>query len=109
MSSDLCKFGGFDLIIADLPEGLPVPNVSSPPNAIPYWNAHNTHDIEALFEFVDGYLTDDAPLVLFMPEFKTVRDDVRTYAATYGFALAKDWWAMNELPLCLPTNTKLTV
>jgi hypothetical protein len=109
VSSEICKFGGFDLIIADLPEGLPVPNVSSPPDLIPSWNAHNSKDIEALFEFADGFLTDDAPLLLFLPEFKTIRDDVRSYAASYGFALAKDWWAINELPLCLPTDTKLTV
>jgi hypothetical protein len=48
-------------------------------------------------------------LLLFLLEFKTVRDDVRAYAASYGFALAKDWWAINELPLCLPTNTKITI
>jgi hypothetical protein len=92
-----------------LPEGLPVPNVSSPPDIIPSWNAHNSKDIEALFEFADGFLTDDAPLLLFLPEFKTIRDDVKAYAASYGFALAKDWWGINELPLCLPTDTKLTV
>ena len=92
-----------------MPEGLPVPNVSSPPDLIPSWNAHNSKDIEALFEFADGFLTDDAPLLLFLPEFKIIRDDIRAYAASYGFALAKDWWAINELPLCLPTDTKLTV
>ncbi len=53
-----------------MPEGLPVPNVSSPPDLIPTWNAHNSKDIEALFEFADGFLTDDAPLLLFLPEFK---------------------------------------
>jgi hypothetical protein len=93
----------------DLPDGLPVPNASSPPDIIPSWNAYNSKDIEALFEFADGFLTDDAPLLLFLPEFKTIRDDVRAYAASYGFALTKDWWGINELPLCLPTNTKLTV
>ena len=76
---------------------------------IPSWNAHNSKDIEALFEFVDGFLTDDAPLLLFLPGFKTIRDNVRAYAALYGFTLAKDWWGINELPLYLPAHTKLTV
>ena len=62
-----------------------------------------------MFEFIDDFLTDDTPLLLFFPEFKTIRDDVKVYAASYGFALAKDWWGINDLPLCSPTDTKLTV
>ena len=62
-----------------------------------------------MFEFADGFFTDDAPLLLFFLEFKTVRDDVRAYAASYGFALANDLWAINELPLCLLTDTNLRV
>ena len=64
---------------------------------IPSWNAHN------------WFLTNDVSLLLFLPEFKTVRDDVRAYGVLYIFALAMDWWAINELPLCLPTDTKLIV
>ena len=75
----------------DLPEGLPVLYMFSPPDLIPSWNGHNLKDIETLFEFVDGFLTDDASLLLFFPEFKVIRDDIRAYAASYGFALAKDW------------------
>ena len=52
----MCKFGGFDRIIADLPEDLHVPNVSSHPDLIPSWNAHNSKDIEALFGFVHSFL-----------------------------------------------------
>ena len=37
------------------------------------------------------FLTYDTPLCLFLPEFKTISDDVRAYAASYGFALANDW------------------
>jgi hypothetical protein len=77
--------------------------VSSPPYIIPSWNAYNSKDIEALFEFADGFLTDDAPLLLFLPEFKTIRDDVRAYAASYGFALTKDWWGINEFVI-MSTN-----
>lgn len=109
VSSEDCTFGGFDLIIADLPEGLPVPNVSSPPHVIPAWNDHKRKNIEALFEFACAYLTDDGPLLLFVPEKKDVRDDVRTFAASYDFVLRKDWWGFNELPLCYPLDTSLTV
>ena len=62
-----------------------------------------------MFEFADGFFTDDAPLLLFLPEFKAIRDDVRAYAPSYGFALAKDWWGIHELSLCLPTDTKFII
>lgn len=109
VSSEACTFRGFDLIIADLPEGLPVPGISFPPLAIPTWNVHNSKDVEALFEFASAYLTDDGPLLLFVPEKKDVRDDVRTFAASYDFILHKDWWGFSELPLCSPVNAALTV
>ena len=47
--SEICKFGRFYLIIAYLPEGILVPNVSSPLDLISYWKAHNSKDIKALF------------------------------------------------------------
>ena len=84
-------------------------NASFPPNLILSYNAHNSKDIEVLFEFADGFLKYDAPLLLFIAEFNTVRDDVRACVASCGFALAKDWWAINELSLRLPTNTKIIV
>ena len=34
MTLKACTFGGFHLIVVDLSEGLPLPNVSSPPNNI---------------------------------------------------------------------------
>lgn len=70
VSSNISKFGGFDLIIADLPEGLLIPNVSSPLNSIPSWNEYNHKDIEALFEFAIGFLTYNASLLSFLPELK---------------------------------------
>ena len=70
VSSHICEFGGFDLIIANLLEGLLIPSVSYPPNSIPSWNGYNPKDIEALFEFANGFLTDNAILLLFLPKFK---------------------------------------
>ena len=93
----------------DLPDGLHVRNVYSPPDLILLWNVRNSKAIEALFEFADGFLIDNTPLLLLLPEFKIFRDDVKAYATSYAFALANDWWAINELPMCLPTYTKLTV
>ena len=100
VSLEDCSFGGFDHIIADLPEGLPVPNVSTPSHVIPAWNDHKRKNIEALFEFACTYLTDDGIFLLFVHEKKNVKVDVRTFAASHNFVLRKDWWGFNELPLC---------
>lgn len=38
-----------------------------------------------------------------------VKDNVRTFVASYDFSLWKDWWGFNELPLCSPLDTTLTI
>lgn len=86
-----------------------MPNISFPPHAIPVWNVHKKKNIEALFEFVCAYLTNDGPLLLFVTKKENVRDDVRTFSASYDFVLQKDWWGFNKLPLCYPLNTSLIV
>lgn len=40
----------------DLPDDLPMPHLSSPPQSIPKWNRHNVDIVEAIFEFNDAYL-----------------------------------------------------
>lgn len=73
----------FDLIVADLPEGLLVPNVSSPPQSILDWNKHNLSHIEALFEFTYAYLIDNVcMLIIMIRKFKVVRWDVMIYTTT---------------------------
>lgn len=58
------------IIIIDKPEGLPVPNISSSPNAFPLWKVYNEDHVEALFEFCRAYLKDDACILVFMPRVK---------------------------------------
>ena len=47
ISNDTCPHKGFDLLIADFLEGLPVPLVS--PSAISKWNKNDSDEIEAIF------------------------------------------------------------
>ena len=109
MSSVLCPHRGFDLLIGDLPEGLHVPQISSPPSDVPQWNKHSTTEVEAIFEFAFSFLHDDAFILLFIPECKDVRQDVRTYSATYDFTLVKDWWGVNVMKLCSGIDVSATV
>ena len=64
------------------------------------WNKHNSSHIKALFEFASTYLVDNVCMFIMILEVKVVRKDVMTYAATYEFTIAKDWWGINNLPLC---------
>lgn len=86
---------------------LSVPNVS-PPTNIPSWNIHRSKKIEALFEFIFPYLTDDNLFILFFNR-KDLRDNVTTFVASYDFVLWKDWWGYNKLQLCSPLDTSLKV
>lgn len=61
-----------DLIIAYMPEGLPVPNVSTPPYVIHPLNNHKHDNVEALFELSNAYLNNGDCMLLFLPEIKNV-------------------------------------
>jgi hypothetical protein len=56
-----------DLIIVDLPEGLPVPTVSSPADVVPPWNHCFESFLEAVFVFAEEYLYDDGGVIVNHP------------------------------------------
>lgn len=66
------------VILVDLVKGLSIIDVSFHTGATSTWNRHNMKDIETLFEFANGYLAYDAPLLVYLREAKIVRNDVRT-------------------------------
>ena len=57
-----------DLVIANIPERLHVPGISTPPFSIPYWNAKYDKFMLSLFLFSMQYLHDDGALLIFHPE-----------------------------------------
>lgn len=89
----------FDLIIGDPPKGLPMANVSSPPQSIIDWNKHDWSHIEDLFTFVSAYLANNACMLLTTIELKVARKDTMTYFATHNFTTAKDQWGVDDQPL----------
>ena len=76
ISNDIFLYKEFDLLIANFPEGLPVPLVS--PSAIPKWSKHDGDKMEAIFEFAFHFLHNDAHILVFVPKSKNIRVDVRT-------------------------------
>ena len=48
-------------------------------------------------------------MLVCFPKVKEVRMDVMTYAEFFDFAIAKDWWGINNLALCLGVDRIHTV
>ena len=92
--------GMADLVIADLPENLPVPNVSYPSYNIPTWNALDTDFLGELFDFADEILHDDGALLLFHPDDNgDFRESIQDHFAAFGFTIFKEWLGVNRLRL----------
>ena len=60
--------GMVDVIIADIPENLPVPNVSDSTYSGPSWNAVDLDSLGEPFGFTDEILHDNEALILFHPD-----------------------------------------
>jgi hypothetical protein len=73
------------------------------------WNVHVTDKIMAYFYFVYSLLHNDVALIVFVLNFKTIRDNVKSFAHFYYFNFLRDWWRVNEMMLCLLLDNSLTV
>ena len=89
-----------DLVIADIPENLPVPNVSDPSYSVPSWNALDTDFLGELFDFADEILHDDGALLLFHEDDNgDFKESIQDHFAAFGFTIFKEWLGVNRLRL----------
>ena len=95
---------GVDLMIMDIPEGLPVPTVSSPASSVPEWNKLPDRYVETVFEFASGLVHDNGVLLLFHPDDLRMRADIRGCLKPYHFSLFKEFMGVNHLPLTNARN-----
>ena len=94
-----------DLVIADIPEGLPVPGISTPSSSIPSWNAKSDKFLLVLFSFCMQYLHDDGVLLIFHPEDPKWTKELSTYFFNYNFKVGHGpWTCVNPLRLANPRN-----
>jgi hypothetical protein len=54
---------GVDLVIVDIPKGLPIPKVSFPPISVPDWNIADKNFLSMVFE--SSLIHDNGVLLLF--------------------------------------------
>ena len=74
-----------DLIIADMPDGLPVPHLDLPAGVVPSWNLLTEEWIEPIFEMARNTLNDDGAVLVFHPNIPSVRVSTDSFAELYGF------------------------
>lgn len=95
---------GIDLLFADVPENLRVPNISASLSDIPRWNKRSSSYFEVLFAFANANLHDDGVLVFAHAADPEVSSSIYNWAHTEEFYVAEDWFGMNDLDLQSPTN-----
>jgi hypothetical protein len=91
--------GRVDLMIVDIPEGLPIPMVSSPPTSVPQWNSEDKNFLPILFTLRSSLVHDNGVLLLFHKDDPKFRASIRGFAKAYHFSIMKDWTGINRLPI----------
>jgi hypothetical protein len=90
---------GLDLLFADIPENLPVPNISTD---VPAWNKLHDSYYECLFAFAKSNLYDHGVIVSTHCASASVSRSIFDWAHTYDFYVAEDWFGMTDLDLKSP-------
>jgi hypothetical protein len=67
-------------MIVDIPEGLPVPIVSSPPTSVLVWNSADQCFLPLVFDFGNFLVHNNGALLLFHKDDLKLRADIRGYA-----------------------------
>jgi hypothetical protein len=86
-------------MIVDIPEGLPVPMVSSPPTSIQEWNSDDKNFLAMVFDIGNSLVHDNGVLLLFHKDDLKLRADIKSYSKAYHFSILKEWTGINRLPI----------
>jgi hypothetical protein len=93
--------GGVDLMIVDIPKGLPVPMVSSPPTSVLEWNSKDKNFLPMAY--------DNGVLLLFHKDDLKLRADIKGFSKAYHFKILKEWTGINRLPITNARDASKTV
>jgi hypothetical protein len=91
--------GGVNLMIVDIPEGLPVPMVSSLPTSVLGWNSTDKNFLPLVFDFGSSLIHDNGALLLFHKDDLKLRADIKGFAKAYHFSILKEWTEIDRLPI----------
>jgi hypothetical protein len=96
-------------MIVDIPEGLPVPMVSSPPTSVPDWNLEHKSFLSMVFDIGGSLVHDNGVLLFFHKDDLKLRADIRAYSKAYHFSILKEWTGINRLPITSGRDASKTV
>jgi hypothetical protein len=96
-------------MIVDIPEGLPVPILSSLPTSVPVWNSADQSFLPLMFDFGSSLVHDNGALLFFHKDDPKLRANIRGYAKAYHFSILKKWTGINRLPITSPMDASKTV
>jgi hypothetical protein len=89
--------GGVDLMIVDIPEGLPVPMVSFPSTSVLEWNSEDKNLLSMVFDFGSSLVHNNGVLLLFYKDALKLKASIRGFAKAYHFSIMKEWMEINRL------------
>jgi hypothetical protein len=98
-----------DLVIAEYPDGLPVPGVSEFPGQVPIWNKHVQNFIKFTIGFCQGYLHDDGALLLFYLDSVQIKKEVLSFLYNNNLEVKEEWTIINSLHLTHPVHNSKRV
>jgi hypothetical protein len=98
-----------DLMIVDIPKGLPVSMVSSPPTSVPEWNSEDKNFLPMVFDFGSSLVYDNGIFLLFYKDDLKLRADIRGSAKAYHFSILKEWTGINRLLITNANDAYKTV
>jgi hypothetical protein len=101
--------GWVDLMIVDIPEGLLVSMVSSPPTSIPGWNSANKNFLPMVFDLGSSLVHDNGALLLFHKDDLKLKVEIRGFVKAYHFSILKKWTGINRLPITSARDASKTV
>jgi hypothetical protein len=103
------KSVGVDLMIFDILENLPVPNMSNLPSSIHDWNQMHKDLFVSVFDFAGGHVHDDGVLLLFLPDDLKLKATLQGYMEAYHFSVYQEWMGVNRLRLTSARDVTMTV
>ncbi|KAG0504442.1 hypothetical protein KC19_N032100 [Ceratodon purpureus] len=88
-----------DLIIIDIPEGLPVPGISDE-DEIPDWNSRGDNYLAAVFGYVKLVLQDQGCVIIIHPDDNgEIEDEIRDFHQVVELKSERTWTGINRLLL----------
>lgn len=93
-----------DLVIAEIPDGMPVPGISTESSTVPVWNALVPDFLKIVIGFSRKFMHDDGALLLFHPDNPQLKREIGSWLNNNNLKHKDDWMIVNSMHLTHPTT-----